>query len=146
MHAGTTAELAPSAGKQLHKALRPLLKGSQSLWPTAVQSYAAFCKAAEWVQSRAFHINAQNWVTGSQTEGALSSLLIWTLLGSRQDPAQKSDLPIMGAKIAQPPQICLDVFHGRAAERCSRPQMSLGRRCDAVPHSAHRHGQPQQPP
>ena len=70
MHAGTTAELTSSAGKQLHKAVRPLMKRRSDLWDPSVQPYAAFCKAAEWVQSRAFHINTENWVTGSQTEGA----------------------------------------------------------------------------
>ena len=41
------------------------------LWPADVQSFTAFELYAGLVQSRAFHMLAENWITGSAKEGAL---------------------------------------------------------------------------
>ena len=45
---------------------RPALWGLGERW----RSYEAFVHAAGLVQSRSFHVNADNWLTGETTEGA----------------------------------------------------------------------------
>ena len=45
---------------------RPALWGPGERW----RSFEAFVRAAGLVQSRSFHVNAENWLTGESTEGA----------------------------------------------------------------------------
>lgn len=44
------------------------------LWPAEVQTFEAFELHAGLVQSRAFHMLQENWITGSAQEG---DLLAW---------------------------------------------------------------------
>ena len=46
---------------------RPELWGPGERW----RSYEAFVRAAGLVQSRSFHVNEENWITGLTTEGAV---------------------------------------------------------------------------
>ena len=70
--AGTSAQINPSEAPRLHaRLLQQLLRLHPDAWPPAVQTYKSFCQAAELVQSRAFHLNAHNFVSLQETEGAL---------------------------------------------------------------------------
>lgn len=48
---------------------RPALWGPGERW----RSYEAFVRAAGLVQSRSFHVNTENWLTGQCTEGGTSA-------------------------------------------------------------------------
>ena len=68
-HAGTSAQINSSEAPRLHARLQQLMRLHPDAWPLAMQSYKAFCQAAEWVQSRAFHLNAHNFVSLQESEG-----------------------------------------------------------------------------
>lgn len=50
----------------------------EQLWPADVQTYEAFELYAGLVQSRAFHMLSENWLTGLAQEG-LAALFIGSL-------------------------------------------------------------------
>lgn len=47
----------------------PIMQQQQQLWPADVQTYEAFELYAGLVQSRAFHMLSENWLTGLAQEG-----------------------------------------------------------------------------
>lgn len=49
------------------------MQQQEKLWPGEVQTYEAFELYAGLVQSRAFHMLQENWITGSAQEGLLFS-------------------------------------------------------------------------
>ena len=44
----------------------PRVTARPDLWPASTNGYEAFLRAASAVQSRAFHMVAENWVTGAK--------------------------------------------------------------------------------
>ena len=81
--AGCQAARAPGAGTEiedrteggtrgLYEAeVRPVLDARPSMWGPGERwcGYEAFMRAAGLVQSRSFHVNTENWLTGQRTEG-----------------------------------------------------------------------------
>ncbi|EIE22761.1 SET domain-containing protein [Coccomyxa subellipsoidea C-169] len=49
--------------------VRPVLEQRPDLWPPASCGYDAFVHAAGMVQSRAFHMKKENWITGENEDG-----------------------------------------------------------------------------
>ncbi len=49
--------------------MRPVLEQRPDLWPPASCGYDAFVHAAGMVQSRAFHMKKENWITGEDEDG-----------------------------------------------------------------------------
>jgi hypothetical protein len=45
------------------------MQQATDIWPAEVQTYEAFELHAGLVQSRAFHMLQENWITGSAQEG-----------------------------------------------------------------------------
>ena len=45
------------------------MAGRPDLWPASVASLEQFLRVAGLVQSRAFHMEAENWVTGTRQVG-----------------------------------------------------------------------------
>ncbi|KIY93172.1 hypothetical protein MNEG_14792 [Monoraphidium neglectum] len=63
--AGTTIEDKAKSPEEVYAAeIAPLLAPRPDLWPPAA-GYGLFRRAAEVVQTRAFHMRAENWVTGA---------------------------------------------------------------------------------
>ncbi|GBF94957.1 hypothetical protein Rsub_07458 [Raphidocelis subcapitata] len=56
--------------------IAPMLAARPDLWPPAKAGYAEFQRAAEMVQTRAFHMKEENWVTGAVTEAVEQLYLI----------------------------------------------------------------------
>ena len=56
------------------------MQEQSQLWPEDVQTYAAFEHYAGLVQSRAFHMLTENWITGAAQEGIHVSMLAKALL------------------------------------------------------------------
>ena len=68
--AGTGAEHRGPTARELHaEQLLPIFQAKPDIWPEMVQSYEAFEHAAGMVQSRTFHMQQTNWLTGSSLEG-----------------------------------------------------------------------------
>jgi hypothetical protein len=51
--------------------VNPIMQQRRKLWPPKACSFKAYLHAAGMVQSRAFHLQQDNWVTGESIEGAL---------------------------------------------------------------------------
>lgn len=51
--------------------MRPVLEQRHDLWPPASCDFEAFVYAAGMVQSRAFHMKKENWITGEAVEGEM---------------------------------------------------------------------------
>lgn len=63
--AGTTIEDKGKTPEEIFESdIAPLVAARPDLWPAA-GGYPLFRRAAELVQSRAFHMRAENWVTGA---------------------------------------------------------------------------------
>lgn len=74
--AGTAIEIGgDSTATVFQRELLPLMQAKQDLWPASVQTLEAFELYAGLVQSRAFHMLAENWITGSAQEGAVHQRL-----------------------------------------------------------------------
>jgi hypothetical protein len=71
LYAGTSIEGTGLAStKELfQKQVKPVLSQRPDLWPQAASSLNAFVYAAGMVQSRTFHIQQDNWITGQSSEG-----------------------------------------------------------------------------
>ncbi|KAK9818347.1 hypothetical protein WJX72_011060 [[Myrmecia] bisecta] len=68
--AGTTIEDNGHSVEALFEAsVLPSLQARPDLWPAEQITYAAFQQAASLVQSRAFHMQQENWLTGQTQEG-----------------------------------------------------------------------------
>ena len=74
-HAGTAVQHTGRAKSKdvFMRHILPVLEQQPSLWPGA--DYAAFEYAAGMVQSRSFHLNEENFLTGESVEGACSLAL-----------------------------------------------------------------------
>ncbi len=58
----------------------PIAAARRDLWPEAGASLDTFLAAAGLVQSRAFHLEAENWVSGvTQVKCKLQRELLWKL-------------------------------------------------------------------
>ena len=57
----------------------PIMQQQQQLWPADVQTFEAFELYAGLVQSRAFHMLSENWLTGLAQEGLLPPCLTQAL-------------------------------------------------------------------
>lgn len=68
--AGTAIEVGGDSTQTVFKReVLPIMQEQSQLWPANVQTYAAFEHYAGLVQSRAFHMLTENWITGSAQEG-----------------------------------------------------------------------------
>lgn len=66
LHPGTSIESSGSSLLTLFKkSLEPVLKSRPDLWPSPWDSFSKVLEAACLMQSRAFHMQADNWVTGA---------------------------------------------------------------------------------
>lgn len=68
---GTAIEIAGDSTKTVfEREVLPIMQQQQQqLWPADVQTYDAFELYAGLVQSRAFHMLSENWLTGLAQEG-----------------------------------------------------------------------------
>jgi len=70
--AGTAIEIAGDSTKTVfEREVSPIMQQATHIWPAEVQTYEAFELHAGLVQSRAFHMLQENWITGSAQEGDL---------------------------------------------------------------------------
>ena len=68
--AGSAIEIgADSTQTVFQREVLPIMQEKPELWPAEVQTYEAFEHYAGLVQSRAFHMLTENWITGSAQEG-----------------------------------------------------------------------------
>lgn len=75
--AGTGAELHGKTARETHaEIVEPLMLSHAGLWPEHVRSFAAFAHALGMVQSRTFHLHAENWLTGSTSDGEVCCLTV----------------------------------------------------------------------
>ncbi len=71
-HAGTAIEIAGDSTQTVfEREVLPIMQQQEELWPAEVQTYDAFELHAGLVQSRAFHMLTENWITGFAQEGML---------------------------------------------------------------------------
>eukprot|EP00878_Enallax_costatus_P029606 GHUV01032133.1.p1 GENE.GHUV01032133.1~~GHUV01032133.1.p1 ORF type:complete len:205 (+),score=17.07 GHUV01032133.1:637-1251(+) len=79
--AGTSLE---SSGRSIQDIfttdILPHLRTAPGLFPEACLSYESFRRAADLVQTRAFHMKADNWLTGTSQVGGR-----WTIILTRND-------------------------------------------------------------
>ena len=69
---GTAIEIAGDSTKTVfQREVLPIMQQQQQLWPDDVQTYESFELYAGLVQSRAFHMLSENWLTGLAHEGLL---------------------------------------------------------------------------
>lgn len=69
---GTAIEIAGDSTRTVfEREVLPVMQQQQQLWPADVQTYEAFELYAGLVQSRAFHMLSENWLTGLAQEGGL---------------------------------------------------------------------------
>lgn len=67
---GTAIEIAGDSTKTVfEREVLPIMQQQEQLWPADVQTYEAFELYAGLVQSRAFHMLSENWLTGLAQEG-----------------------------------------------------------------------------
>ena len=67
---GTAIEIAGDSTKTVfEREVLPIMQQQEALWPADVQTYEAFELYAGLVQSRAFHMLSENWLTGLAQEG-----------------------------------------------------------------------------
>ena len=67
---GTAIEIAGDSTKAVfEREVLPIMQQQEQLWPADVQTYEAFELYAGLVQSRAFHMLSENWLTGLAQEG-----------------------------------------------------------------------------
>ena len=59
-----------SAKREFQGKAKPVMQRRRDLWPAKTCGFTAFLYAAGLVQSRAFHMQQQNWITGEAAEGA----------------------------------------------------------------------------
>jgi hypothetical protein len=93
--AGTPLEGAALLGERAEAAFArdaaPLLAAHPAVWPAAACGPAAFAWAAAAVQTRSFHLESENWVTGARAEGAAQFLIPGVdCLNHSTDPARRS--------------------------------------------------------
>ncbi|DBB01093.1 hypothetical protein WJX77_011966 [Trebouxia sp. C0004] len=67
---GTAIEIAGDSTRTVfEREVSPIMQQATHIWPAEVQTYEAFELHAGLVQSRAFHMLQENWITGSAQEG-----------------------------------------------------------------------------
>jgi hypothetical protein len=93
--AGTPLEGAALLGERAEGAFArdaaTLLAAHPAVWPAAACGPAAFAWAAAAVQTRSFHLESLNWVTGARAEGAAQFLIPGVdCLNHSTDPARRS--------------------------------------------------------
>ena len=67
---GTAVEVAGHSTRTVfEREVLPIMNQQEELWPAHVRTYEAFELYAGLVQSRAFHMLQENWITGSAQEG-----------------------------------------------------------------------------
>jgi len=75
--AGTAIEIAGDSTRTVfEREVSPIMQQATHIWPAEVQTYEAFELHAGLVQSRAFHMLQENWITGSAQEG---EHILWLL-------------------------------------------------------------------
>ncbi len=68
--AGTAIEIAGDSTRTVfEREVSPIMQQATHIWPAEVHTYEAFQLHAGLVQSRAFHMLQENWITGSAQEG-----------------------------------------------------------------------------
>lgn len=72
LRAGTAIEIAGDSTRTVfEREVLPIMQQATDIWSAEVQTYEAFELYAGLVQSRAFHMLQENWITGSAQEGDL---------------------------------------------------------------------------
>ena len=72
--AGTAIEIGGDSTQTVYeREVLPIMQQQADLWPADVQTLEAFEHYAGLVQSRAFHMLTENWITGSAQEGMSST-------------------------------------------------------------------------
>ena len=70
--AGTAIEIAGDSTRTVfEREVSPIMQQATHIWPAEAQTYEVFELHAGLVQSRAFHMLQENWITGSAQEGDL---------------------------------------------------------------------------
>ena len=72
--AGTAIEIGGDSTQTVYeREVLPIMQQQTDLWPADVRTLEAFEHYAGLVQSRAFHMLTENWITGSAQEGISST-------------------------------------------------------------------------
>ncbi|KAL3141212.1 hypothetical protein ABBQ38_003551 [Trebouxia sp. C0009 RCD-2024] len=91
---GTAIEIAGDSTRTVFgREVLPIMQQQQQLWPPDVQTYEAFELYAGLVQSRAFHMLSENWLTGLAQEGVeLYMLPAIDMINHATEPGKRNTL------------------------------------------------------
>ncbi|KAG1673647.1 hypothetical protein FOA52_013311 [Chlamydomonas sp. UWO 241] len=88
---GTTIEDSTSPSDVYERDVKPRLLARPDLWPAPHATLEEFLRVAGLVQSRAFHMESENWVTGTRTSGTRLYLIpAIDMINHSTDPARRN--------------------------------------------------------